>query len=681
MRVIGTAGHVDHGKSTLITALTGIDPDRLREEKERGMTIDLGFAWLTLPSGQEVSIVDVPGHERFVRNMLAGVGGIDIALLVVAADESIMPQTREHLAILDLLDVRAGAIALTKRDLVDADWLELVQAEVEETLEGTSLDGAPMLPVSAVSGDGLDALLATIDQLLEKAPAKPNTGWPRLPIDRVFTMSGFGTVVTGTLVHGELRLGQEVEILPSGKRGRIRGLQTHKKKVEAAPAGTRVAVNVSGLGTEDLQRGDVLTAPGWLLPTRAIDVRLRLIASAPKPLAHNALVTFHTGAVETMARVGLLDHQELKPGQSGWAQLRLDQDVAVVKDDLFIVRLPSPSLTVGGGTIVETHPRRHRRFQEHVLETLAVLERGTPEEIVLEQLQSREPADFATLQKRCALAAQEVQAVVGDLVRDGRMVALDAALAAAAPPDPPNAGGELDEAARNQPMAVPGERANGGGSPTGSAPSIGGDRGALRLTANTLLVSASGWGRLAGQVERVLAAHHQDYPLRRGMPREELRTRLGLDARLFGRVLGVLLARGQVKEEGTVLVRLPGHEVALSPEQERRAAALRERLAAAGPSPPARAELENALGLSPEVVQALVDRGELVEVAPDLLYLRTTYDELVAAVKATIAEQGAVTVAGYRDRFQTSRRYALALLEHLDQARVTRRVGDERVLY
>ncbi|HLI28019.1 MAG TPA: selenocysteine-specific translation elongation factor [Chloroflexota bacterium] len=632
MRVIGTAGHVDHGKSTLITALTGIDPDRLREEKERGMTIDLGFAWLTLPSGQEVSIIDVPGHERFIKNMLAGVGGIDIALLVVAADEGIMPQTREHLAILDLLNIRTGVVAVTKRDLVEDDWLELVCADIEETLRGTTLQGAPLVPVSAVTGYGLDALRATLDRLLLQAPAKPNTGWPRLPVDRVFTIAGFGTVVTGTLVHGELRLGQEVEIVPSGKRGRVRGLQSHKRRVEVVPAGTRVAVNVSGLATEDVQRGDVLTAPGWLRPTRVVDARLRLLASAPRPLPHNALVTFHTGAVEATARVGLLDRNELRPGESGWAVLRLDQEVAVVKDDLFIIRQPSPSLTLGGGTIVEPHPRRHRRFQPQVLATLEVLERGLPEEIVLEQLQSREPADYATLERRCALAAAETRRVVAQLLAEQRLVALDGA----------------------------------------DAP---------QLSPTTVLISAAGWQRLVGQVERVLAAYHQEFPLRRGMPREELRTRLGLEARLFTRALGVLLARGHVVEEGPVLVRLPTHQVVFTPDQERRIAALRERLRAAGVSPPARAELEAAVGLPPEVVQALLDRGDLVEVAPDLVYLRETYDELVAAVRAMIAEEGSITVARYRDRFQTSRKYALALLEHLDQARVTRRVGDERVLY
>src|SRR6266498_3647437 len=264
MRVIGTAGHVDHGKSTLIQALTGIDPDRLQEEKERGMTIDLGFAWLRLPSGQEVSIVDVPGHERFIHNMLAGVGGIDIALLVVAADEGVMPQTREHVAILDLLGISSAAVALTKRDLVDDEWLELVTADVEDFLKGSALHGAPIVPCSAVTRDGLDQLLEVVQELLQHERTRPNTGRPRLPIDRVFTMTGFGTVVTGTLIDGELRVGQELEVEPTGRKTRVRGLQSHKRKAEVVPAGTRVAVNLSGLSTEAIERGHVLTSPGWL---------------------------------------------------------------------------------------------------------------------------------------------------------------------------------------------------------------------------------------------------------------------------------------------------------------------------------------------------------------------------------------------------------------------------------
>jgi selenocysteine-specific elongation factor len=340
MRVIGTAGHVDHGKSTLIRALTGIDPDRLQEEQARGMTIDLGFAWLRLPNGVEVSIVDVPGHERFIHNMLAGVGGIDIALLVIAADEGVMPQTREHVAILDLLGITSGVVALTKRDLVDDEWLDLVQADVEEFLSATTLKDARVVPCSATTGSGLDTLLDVLENLLARERTRPNAARPRLPIDRVFTVAGFGTVVTGTLIDGELSLGQELEVQPGGLRGRVRGLQSHRKKLDTIPAGTRTAVNLSGLAVDDLRRGQVLGAPGTLTSTRAVDARLRLIRDA-RPLRHNAEVTFHTGAAETMARVSLLDRDELQPGEEAWAQVRLRDEVALARGDVFVVRLPS----------------------------------------------------------------------------------------------------------------------------------------------------------------------------------------------------------------------------------------------------------------------------------------------------------------------------------------------------
>ena len=294
MYVIATAGHVDHGKSTLVQAMTGIDPDRLIEEKERGLTIDLGFAWLTLPSGKETSIVDVPGHERFVSNMLAGVSGIDLALLVVAADESVMPQTREHLAILDLLSVRRGLVAITKRDLVDDAWLELVMADVEDALEGTTLDGSTMVPVSAATGDGLDDLVSAIDSQLQETDSRKDLGRPRLPIDRSFSMSGFGTVVTGTLIDGSVSVGQEVELVPSGHRSRIRGLQSHKHKLDSVPPGRRTAANLAGIAPSAVARGDVLTTPGWLRPTDAMDVHLRVIPDAPRAVRHNMFVTVHT---------------------------------------------------------------------------------------------------------------------------------------------------------------------------------------------------------------------------------------------------------------------------------------------------------------------------------------------------------------------------------------------------
>jgi selenocysteine-specific elongation factor len=630
MRVVGTAGHVDHGKSTLIQALTGIDPDRLRAEKERGMTIDLGFAWLKLPNGQEISIVDVPGHERFIHNMLAGVGGIDIALLVVAADEGIMPQTREHLAILDLLGVQQGVVAISKADLVDEEWLGLVEAEIEDTLADTTLAGAPLVPVSSVTRQGLDQLKQTLQELLTRERIRRVSGKPRLPVDRVFTMAGFGTVVTGTLIDGELRVGQELELQPTGRKTRVRGLQSHRRKVEAVPAGTRVAVNLGGLSTDDVARGQVLVSPGWLRPTRVVDARLQLIKAAPRPLVHNSLVAFHSGAAETLGKVALLDRKELNPGDAAWVQIRLRDELAVTRGDLFIARWPSPSATIGGGTIVESHPKRHRRFQEKVLAQLEVLERGSPREILVEQLVAREPADLAELTRRSGLAAEATRAVVAELIAAGEIIAL---------------GG---------PRAVP--------------------------TGQTLLISAPGWERIVGRIASALGTYHRTYPLRRGMPKEELRTRLGVESRLFQRLLQRLLDQGLLAESGP-LVRLAEHSVRFDSEQEAKVAELLGLLRGYGSAPPDRDVLEAELRISPDLTQALIDRGQLVEVSPELLYPKEVYDELVAKVVEAIRQRGSITVAGVRDLFDTSRKYALALLGHLDERKLTRRVGDERVLY
>ncbi len=385
--VVGTAGHVDHGKSTLVRALTGIDPDRLAEEKAREMTIDLGFAWLTLPSGQSISIVDVPGHERFIKNMLAGVGGIDAALLVVAADEGPMPQTREHLAILDLLGIDRGLIVLTKADTVDEDFRELAIEATREAVQGTTLADAPIITTAATTGQGLVALKAALDALLADTPPRTAHGRPRLPVDRAFTISGFGTVVTGTLLDGTLTAGQEVELLPRGIRGRVRGVQTHLSKVTLALPGSRTAVNISGVAVEDVRRGDVLTPPGWLVPTHLLDVRLRMTANAPT-LAQNDAVDLFVGASEVQGRVTLLDADRLDAGDEGWVQLRLAEPVAVVRGDRFILRRPSPSETIGGGTIADTAPRRHRRFHAATIERLESLKRGTPHDLARQLLAS-----------------------------------------------------------------------------------------------------------------------------------------------------------------------------------------------------------------------------------------------------------------------------------------------------
>ncbi|TEU01960.1 MAG: selenocysteine-specific translation elongation factor, partial [Dehalococcoidia bacterium] len=467
MYVIGTAGHIDHGKSALIEALTGIDPDRLREEKERGLTIDLGFAWLTLPNGDEVSIVDVPGHERFIKNMLAGVGGIDLALRVIAADEGVMPQTREHLAIIDLLGIQHGVVAVTKADLVEPEFAELVAADAEETLRGTTLENAPLLLCSAVTRQGLDDLVAALQSELAKTPAKRDIDRPRLPIDRAFTIAGFGTVVTGTLLDGSLREGQEVEVLPPGLRSRIRGLQTHRQKVETAPLGRRTAVNLAGLSVEELERGMVVTTPGWLRPTTAVDVRLRAVRYLRRPLRHSMTVTFHTGSVEVEGRLLLLDREELPPEESAWAQLRLARPVAAVKGDGFVIR--DPNDTLGGGRIVGTQAPRHRRFHPPTIDRLETMDSGSPREAVLIAVAAAEPMPLRDLRRSLDLAADEVRATVESALAAGDLLALDSG--------PPTEG--------------------------------------------TLLFSAQGFATLSERMKAALADYHRQFPLRRGMPRKE----------------------------------------------------------------------------------------------------------------------------------------------------------------
>jgi selenocysteine-specific elongation factor len=523
MRVIGTAGHVDHGKSTLVRALTGIDPDRLKEEKEREMTIDLGFAWLTLPSGERVGIVDVPGHKDFIKNMLAGVGGIDAALFVVAADEGVMPQTREHLAILDLLQVRGGVVVLTKTDMIgsgsgaeDEDWLDLVEADLMDQLEGTVLEAAPIVRCSARTGEGLQTLTAELDRYLANSAPRRDVGRPRLPVDRVFTIPGFGTVVTGTLSDGVFELGQEVEIQPSGRKARIRGLQTHQEKIERAVSGSRVAINLTGVSTDDVLRGEVVTTPGWLLPTTLVDGHLRYLADAPAPLKHNAPVDFFSGAAEVQARVRLLGKRVLPPGEEGWVQIRLAEPVALVKGDRFIIRQPSPSVTIGGGSVVNPFPgRRHRRFRTEVIEQLETLAHGTPEEILLQDLERRQPCEMRELMGRTSLSRPQAEDSLRQLIDDQEIRILASSPLTTEPPS-------------EAPAAV---------------------------QVSSFLVTRSGWEATRERIEILLGEYHHQFPLRAGMPREEVKSRLGryvpdLTPRLFNQTVNEAGEEGWLSETG-----------------------------------------------------------------------------------------------------------------------------------
>jgi selenocysteine-specific elongation factor len=624
MYVIGTAGHVDHGKSTLVRALTGIDPDRLEEEKARGMTIDLGFAWLKLPGGGEVSIVDVPGHERFIKNMLAGVGGIDLALLVIAADEGVMPQTREHLAILDLLGVERGIAVVTKRDLVDRDWLDLVQADVEEVLKGTTLAGSPVAACSAATGEGLKELGTLVESRLADLPPKRDLGRPRLPIDRAFTVAGFGTVVTGTLIDGSFTVGQEVEVLPAivgghltSLRTRLRGLQTHRTRVERALPGTRTAANLAGVDASDLYRGQVVTTPGWLRPSEAVDVRLRALASLQHRLRHNLTVSFHSGAAEVPARLRLLERDELAPGEEAWAQVKLARPVAVLKGDRFVLR--DANTTVGGGVILETQARRHPRRRPSVIDALSKKMSGTAADAVLGAVSGREPEDAAALLGRIDLPRPEAEAALRSLVEEGRVVLLK--------------GGE----------------------------------------AGGLVYSAEALAALSARAREAVSAHLTQYPLRKGIGKEELRSRLGLSPRVFGAALAALAERGDLVDAER-LVSLPGWEPRPNPSQQRAIedflALLRaDRYSPSVEKPP-----------SEEVVAYLVESGTVIDVGGGVVFASEAYEEMKARVLSAIEARGKVTLAEVRDIFGTSRRYVQALLEHLDEAKVTRRVGDERVL-
>ncbi len=620
MFVIGTAGHVDHGKSTLVKALTDIDPDRLPEEKEREMTVDLGFAWMTLPSGREVSIVDVPGHERFIKNMLAGVGAIDLALLIVAADESVMPQTLEHLAILDLLRIRRGLVVVTKADLVDDELVQLVMAEVEDALVDTSFAGCRMIAVSAYTGQGLDELKGAIDGILDDTETRRDLGRPRLPIDRSFTVSGFGTVVTGTLIDGAMAVGQQVELSPSGVSARIRGLQSHKSRMDASAPGVRLALNLSGISRDDVMRGEVLTNPGWLQASRRVDARLRMVRGAPHALKHNEGVTFHLFTSETTGRVRLLDADRLPPGAEGWVQILLDDPVPMVKGDFFVLR--SSEDTLGGGQVADPSPRRrHRRFAADVLERLTTLDAGADEDVIITLADQLGPCSVRTLSQRSNLSEAEVLERLAELTAQGETVAL----------------------------------------------------GELGASADAVVYSRRGWDIVRNQAQVALQTYHNQYPLRRGAPPQELRSRLKLPQAVYVRAAARLGDEGVVLDDGG-LVKTPEHRVELSDGQQAAAAKYLRALADEPWSPPTDWPIDA------ELLNYLQDRGDVVKVNETVVFTTAAYQDMAAQVVKHLEANASVTVADARTIFGTSRKYVLPLLEYLDQQRITRRVGDERVL-
>ena len=631
MRVIGTAGHVDHGKSTLIEALTGIHPDRLKEERQREMTIDLGFAWLELPGGEPVGIVDVPGHRDFIENMLAGIGGIDAALFVVAADEGVMPQTREHLAILDILQINGGVIALTKIDMVsDNEWLDLVEEEVRGVVSGTVLQDAPIRRVSAKTIQGLPKLLKALEQVLDEKPPRQDLGRPRLPVDRVFSVAGFGTVVTGTMSDGHLRVGDEVVILPAGTRGRIRGLQAHKQKEEIAVPGSRAAVNISGIGLDEIKRGNIVAHPGDYQPTRRMDLRFQLLPDVIQALKHNTEVKLFIGAAEVLARVRTLGTEVIEPGEDGWLQLEMREPIVAIRGDHYILRRPSPGETLGGGRVVDPHPNgRHKRFATGLVERLESLSAGAPEDIFRESLATLKAAPVREVAQHSNLENKAAQGALDQLLDKGEIIFLES----------------MDDG--------------------------------LLVSSDTLAASKGYWNQVSAAILDAVVDYHGAYPLRRGMPKEELKSKLKLSTRVYAGLTSKMIQDGSLREDGPLIMH-PEHEIQFSSQQEESIELLLQQFTASPYSPPSTKDSKSAVG--DDVFQAIVDLVLLVPVSADVVFRKEDYDQMVAEVKGLISNNGAVSAAQVRDHFNTSRRYVLALLEHLDEIGVTVRQGDVRRL-
>jgi selenocysteine-specific elongation factor len=629
--VLGTAGHIDHGKTTLIKALTGVDCDRLKEEKERGITIELGFTSLVLPSGLEISIVDVPGHEKFVRHMVAGATGIDLVAMVIAADEGIMPQTREHLDICRLLRVKKGMIALTKIDLVEKDWLELVKEEIQEFVKGTFLEGAAILPLSSVTGEGLQAFVAEVNQLAQEVEERSPAGLFRLPIDRVFTIKGFGTVVTGTIISGKVSLGDTLEVLPKGLEAKVRGIQAHGKPVEMATAGLRAGINLQGLEKTVIDRGNVLALSQSLKPTASLDVISQLLSSSPRPLKNRTRVRLHLGTVEVLGRAILLNREEVKPGEEALLQVRLEDPIVALPGDRFVIRSYSPLLTIGGGEVLDAFPSRHKRFSQQVKEEMETLEKGSDDEKLKLRLLRAGPAGLSwpDLIMRSNMLPAKLNSHVESLV---------------------SAGGIL--------------RYNG-------------DR--LRYIHSQVITD------LKRFCLDYLKEFHRQNPLQPGAMREELKTKLPpqMDARLFNHLLSTLIEeKKMIAEKETI--RLSSYTISLKKEEKD----LRQKMvllyAQGKLQPPLVKEVAQQLAVSESelkpVLRLLTKEGTLVKVKEDLHFHQQAMQELEGKLISFLQQHKEMTPTQFKELSQVSRKFAIPLMEHFDAKKLTLRIGDKRVL-
>lgn len=631
--IIGTAGHIDHGKTTLIKALTGRETDTLKEEKDRGISINLGFTFFDLPSGRRAGIIDVPGHEKFIKNMLAGISSIDIVLLVIAADEGIMPQTREHFEILQLLDVKKGVIVLTKSDLVDKDWIDMIKDDIKKEFQGTFLEKAPIHAVSSKTKEGLEDLIKDIDTFTEEVEAKDTRGHFRLPVDRVFSVSGFGTVVTGTVISGSISEGQTVEIYPSKVISKVRGIQVHDQTVKVAEAGQRCAVNISNIKTTDVKRGDVVSVENLMEPSLMVDCKFYYLKSAPRPLENRQRVRVYHGTNEIICRVVILDKEEVKPGEEAYVQLRLEKPLTAQRNDRFVIRSYSPMHTIGGGTIIEPLAKKAKRFNEEYIEELKIKESGKTENILenaVKNLSDTYPRALDIL-KSLGKNEENINDKLSILINENRIIKLDT-----------------------------------------------GDK-AIYLHREFL-------DKKIDQMLEILKEFHNNNPLKWGISKEEIKNKIfgkNIKQKVYDELLQLLSNEEKINIHGS-FISVVDFTIKYTKEQK----LLRENIINlfkdAKFSPPRYTELE-ALQQDKKsfkmVFQSTIDEGALIKVAEDCFFLSEDYEKAKNIVSDFIKKNESITLAQFRDELNTSRKYAMALMENFDSIKFTKRLEDKRILY
>ena len=619
MFVIGTAGHIDHGKSALVERITGTDPDRLSEEKQRGMTIDLGFAWFKLESGEEVSIIDVPGHEKFIKNMLTGVGGIDMAILVIAADEGIMPQTIEHFQIINLLEIKSLIVAITKKDLVDSDWISLIKEEISELLKESPFLDSPIIELSSVTGQGVDDLIIQIEKKAERINSNKTLSKPRLAIDRSFVISGFGSVVTGTLIEGSLDIGQEVELVKSKQIGRIRGLHIHNKPYDHAGPGNRVAVNISGISHQNILRGDTLTIPNWLTVTRAVDVQIKMVRNTKKILRHNSSVMFYTGASESMVKVRLLTSNELSSGDEGLAQLVFEDMLPCVSGDRFIIR--TSNVTIGGGVIIETGVNRHKRSDLSIIDRLYTLSEGKPEDVILQHLLDLEISNMDVLSSSTNFSIEEITPLINKLTQDKDIIILNS---------------KYDDVSNS-------------------------------------MITVTYYEEIKTLTLKYLEKYHVDFPYREGCTINELNQILKISDSYLPMIINQFIDDGLVKINNQ-LVSTTQFSITISDSDKK---LIDEYLQIAN------SELFiniNSEFKNRELVNLMIQGNYLIKIDSEIVMSSQEYKMIVNKIIELMKNNQDVKVAEVRDYLNISRKNALLILEHLDEQKITKRNGDFRSL-